>query len=850
MEKNIIIGTLYRPPSSNINNFLERIDEQLEKISRENKNIYLMGDFNIDLSHSIEINSSYTTHLNKNKIDNNNSDKFLNILSSFALSPCINIPTRVTPVSSTLIDNIFTNALEKNKNSGVFTYDVSDHLPIFLISSQLIFNDVNKGNTNKLRKENTQTVMALNEDLANEEWNDIFGEKDVNKAYENFINILTYYYDKNIPLVKSKQHKGKIKNPWITRGILRSIKTRNKLYKSYISKPSEHSLKKYKQYRNKLTDIIRTSKKAYYAQKIGNAEGDINATWKVINDLINKNKPQNKIDNLKVDSQPENITDPTEIAHTFNSFFTNIGPDLASKINCNDNHFSQFLSEPKQNAMFLIPTNEHEILKMVKTLKSKKSSGYDGISTKLLKQIIINIVSPLEYIFNLSLSTGCCPDLLKIAKVIPIYKKDDPSLVTNYRPISLLPCISKILEKLVYKRLSSLLTLNNILNPSQFGFRKKFSTDFAIAKLLDKVIQSLSNKEHVIALFMDLSKAFDTIDHDILLYKLNNYGIRGIVLSWLKSYLSNRQQFVSIDNVESSLLNIKCGVPQGSILGPLLFLIYINDIVNSSTVLAFVLFADDTNIVLSHTNLNELIDTLNAELRKVSSWFKCNKLSLNISKTNFMHYQTTRTNIELPCNIIIDTMPLVKKDNVNFLGITIDKHLTWNQHVNNVSISIAKGIGILYKVKNYLLEDSLLMIYNTLILPYLNYCNIVWGNCHKTKLNHILLLQKKAVRICTNSTYLSHTNPLFHRLKVYKIHDINTHQIAMFMFKYNKELLPPVFSNFFSYNKSLPSYPTRSLRHHGPDIWNSLLDDTKEITLLYSFKRRMKELLLNQYITT
>ena len=198
-------------------------------------------------------------------------------------------------------------------------------------------------------------------------------------------------------------------------------------------------------------------------------------------------------------------------------------------------------------------------------------------------------------------------------------------MILPYRPISLLPCISKILEKLVYKRLSSFLTLNNILNPSQFGFRKKFSTDFAIIKLLDKVIQSLSNKEHVIALFMDLSKAFDTIDHDILLYKLNNYGIRGIVLSWLKSYLSNRQQFVSIDNVESSLLNIKCGVPQGSILGPLLFLIYINDIINSSTVLAFVLFADDTNIVLSHTNLNELIDTLNAELRKVSSWFKCNK---------------------------------------------------------------------------------------------------------------------------------------------------------------------------------------------------------------------------------
>ena len=866
-EKNIIIGILYRAPRENISNFLERIDEQLEKISRENKNIYLMGDFNIDLSHSIGINPSCTTtHVNKNKIDNN-GDKFLNILSSYAFYPCINIPTRITPTSSTLIDNIFTNALHKNKNSGVFTYDVSDHLPIFLISSEVTFNNINKDGINKFRKENTQTILALNEDLANEEWVDIFREKDVNKAYANFMHKLTYYYDKNIPLVKSKQHNKKIKNPWITQGILRSIKTRNRLYKLYISKPSEHTLEKYKQYRNKLTNIIRMSKKTYYSQKIGNAEGDINATWKIINNLINKNKPQNKIDNLKVESQPENITDPTEIAHHFNSFFTNIGPDLASKINCRDKHFSQFLSEPKQNAMFLIPTNEHEILQMVKTLKSKRSSGYDGISTKLLKQIIPNIVAPLEYIFNLSLSTGCCPDLLKIAKVIPIYKKDDPHLLTNYRPISLLPAISKILEKLVYKRLSSFLTLNNILNPSQFGFRKKYSTDFAITKLLDKVTQSLSEKEHVIALFMDLSKAFDTIDHNILLYKLKRYGIRGFALSWFKSYLSNRQQFVSIGNVESSFLNIKCGVPQGSILGPLLFLIYINDIVNSSTILSFVLFADDTNIVLSHKNLNRLISTLNVELAKVSSWFKCNKLSLNISKTNFMHYQTAHTNIKLPCNIKIDNMPLVQKDNAKFLGITIDSHLTWNQHVTNISIAIAKGIGILYKVKNYLLEHSLLMIYNTLILPYLNYCNIVWGNCHKTKLNQIMLLQKKAVRICTNSTYLSHTNPLFHKLKVFKIHDINTLQIALFMFKYNKELLPPVFSNFFSYNKNIHSYPTRSrndihlnnpknllahksLRHHGPEIWNSLPVDIKSEILLNTFKKRVKGLLLNQYITT
>ena len=578
---------------------------------------------------------------------------------------------------------------------------------------------------------------------------------------------------------------------------------------------------------------------------------------------MNKSKPHNKINCIKTGT--DEITDPAEMAHTFNSFFTNIGPDLASKVNnCNNSHFSQYLPESKQNAMFFISTHEHENLTIVKGLKAKKSSGYDGISTKLLKQIIPNIVLPLEHIFNLSLSTGCCPDLLKIAKVIPIYKKDDPSLVNNYRPISLLPSISKILEKLVYKRLDSFLSLNNILISSQFGFRKKFSTDFAITKLLDNVIQSLSNKEHAIALFMDLSKAFDTIDHDILLYKLEKYGIRGIVLSWFKSYLSNRQQFVSIDDANSSYLNIKCGVPQGSILGPLLFLIYINDIVNSSPALSFILFADDTNILISHRNLTELISIINRELSKVSSWFKCNKLSLNINKTNFMHFHTTRTNETFLYNINIDNLPLEQKKHVKFLGITIDNHLTWNQHICNISSSIAKGIGVLYKVKDLLLEQSLLMIYNTLILPYIHYCNIVWGNCCKTKLDHILLLQKKAVRICSKAKYLSHTNILFNRLKVLKVHDINSLQIAIFMFKYNKEMLPPVFNGFFLYNNNIHSYPTRacnnihlrnpkillahkSLRHHGPDIWNSLPDSIKENSTLTSFIKAIKTIFLDQY---
>ena len=253
------------------------------------------------------------------------------------------------------------------------------------------------------------------------------------------------------------------------------------------------------------------------------------------------------------------------------------------------------------------------------------------------------------------------------------------------------------------------------------------------------------------------------IFYNNVLHKLYNYGIRGIVWSWIKSYLSNRQQYVSIDDINSPISHINCRVPQFSILGPLLFLIYVNDNVNSSPILSFVLFADDTNILLSHNNLN-------LELINVSSWFKSNKLSLNISKSHFMHFQTTRRNVTLSQNIIIDNIPLNQEEYVknswHYNRQTFIMGPTHKQCI--VSSSIANGIGILYKLKHFLPEHSLLMIYNALILPYINYCKVIWGNCSMTKLDHIFLLLKKAVRICTESSYLSHTDPLFNRLRMFK----------------------------------------------------------------------------------
>ena len=304
-------------------------------------------------------------------------------------------------------------------------------------------------------------------------------------------------------------------------------------------------------------------------------------------------------------------------------------------------------------------------------------------------------------------------------------------------------------------------------------------------------------------------------------------------------------------------------MPQGSILGPLLFILYINDIINSSPLLKFIIFADDTSIFYSHSNLATLTNHFNCELSKISKWFKCNKLSLNINKTNFIHFKKINSQ-ESNCNILIDGRNITEKNSIKFLGVTIDCHLMWNDHISNIQNSISRNIGILYKLKDFLSEKSLVVLYNSLIASHILYANVVWGNCCKTKIDSLFLLQKRAIRTITSSRYLSHTEPLFYRLKTLKIQDIHILQTGIFMYKYTYNQLPSLFHNTYNLNSNIHTYPTRrstdyhltnpkiilaqkSIRHHGPDVWNNLPNYIKDCSSLFSFKASLKKYLLLKY---
>ena len=415
-----------------------------------------------------------------------------------------------------------------------------------------------------------------------------------------------------------------------------------------------------------------------------------------------------------------------------------------------------------------------------------------------IKSVKHLIAYPLVHIFNLSMSTGIFPDQLKLAKVVPVYKSGDSDSCNNYRPISVLPVFSKVFERIIHKRLYNFFTRYGLLHSSQYGFRNKFSSYMAVLEAYNKIVSLLDTGEHTAGIFLDLSKAFDTISHDILLSKLHHYGVRGNALEWFRNCLTNRKQFVTCNNCKSDVGTTQCGVPQGSVLGPLLFIIFINDIAFSSNSMSFFIYADDTNVIMSHHDLDQLIISIDNELSNLSLWFKANKLSLNVSKSIYMFFKNRHSNrIYDNTHIFIDGTELTKVSHTKFLGVLIDESLTWEKHNSYVTNIVSKYSGILFCLKQLLPRSTLFSLYNTLVLPHLYYCNIIWVDSNNCNLNSILVKQKRIVRLCTNSSWLAHTPPLFSQLNTLTIYDIQNLIKALFMYNFAIKNLPSNFDHYF-----------------------------------------------------
>ena len=842
--KNIIVGVIYRPPNTNSIDFLTQLEDLLRDPIFLNKDSFIMGDFNIDLLKHI----------------NSSSEDFLDTFLSASFLPLISKPTRVATHSATLLDNIFCNILP-TPNSSIIISDITDHYPI-MAHFELKQTNTRSFSLPERRRASHENIASLGTSLDRADWSSVLNTSDVNTALENFLEIFNEHLNRHVPKKEDNHvsYKTAPRLPWVSKSLLRSINRKNRLFYKFKMKKTQQSKNRYISYKNTLTKLLRSEKRKYYAIQLEQYKHDIKNTWKILKQAMNISKMKSKITKLKF--KDKIIEDPDAIANTFNSYFSTIGENLSQNIPLASKHFSTFLSQPIPNSIFFVPTTKYEITDIVTAFNNKHSAGPDGISNFILKGVISSVADPLEHIFNLSITSGVFPEQMKIAKVIPLFKKGDILDASNYRPISLLSSLSKILEKLIFMRTVKFLKDNNTFTNSQFGFRQKHSTIHALLNFVDKVAHNIDDHSHLIGIFLDFSKAFDTINHDILLYKLSHYGIRGKALEWFRNYLNNRKQYVYLNGFNSSYKDINCGVPQGSILGPLLFIIYINDFCNSSDILSFILFADDSNVFFSHKNPHILARTVNCELKNVTQWIRANKLSLNLQKTKYMIFSNT---IEtLPTDIVLDEIPLENVSHIKFLGITVDNKLSWKTHIENTVRTISRNIGVINRLKSHIPSSSLLTLYSSLILPYLNYGILAWGNTHQILLEKLLIQQKKVLRIICNVPPRSHTDSLFSKHKILRIHDLYRFQLGQFMYKFKNNSLPQVFDSLFLQNQSLHDYPTRqsdefhlpllrtllaqkSFIFTGPKFWNSLENDIKNAPSLYTFKNKLKKKLLKAY---
>ena len=683
----------------------------------------------------------------------------------------------------------------------------------------------------KYRLINDETLRKFKYALDNsQELKEIFSINSGQIAFSKFYVLFNKLYNQYFPIKTLKLTRKGIYKPWITLSLISRIKIRDNL-KKLANRHIIH-INIYKDFRNKLTTELRNAKAEYFTYKFNETQGDMKETWRTINNVI---KPSCNSNNIKIICNNASVDDD-EIPNAFVEYFTSIAQKLTTQLPDSPNTVSHYLKDRINESFFMSPVTSNEVSNAISDLKNN-GKGANTISSITLKNNKLTLSEILAHIFNNCISDGYFPVELKDGCITPIYKGGQKTELNNYRPVcSLLP-FSKIFERILYDRMITYIDKHNILSKNQFGFRKGLSTENAVINFIDKIYTGLEKRQHTAAIFMDLSKAFDVLDHQILAKKLEHYGFRGKFLELILNFVSNRNYFVNVNGMKSESRIVNIGVPQGSTLGPLLFLLYINDMCNSSSEFDFTLFADDTTLSMSGDKLDLLTQKINTELAKVLDWLIVNKLIINLTKTNSMLFLNKRD--ERILRIEAHDTVLEQKSECKFLGIIIDDDISWKAHINHISNKISKTIALLRYLRYTFPKHILKTLYMTLIYPYFNYCNIIWGAADLTVIEPLNLLHKKVIRIINRAKYLDNTEPLFISMNLLRLTELYKLNCILFIYKCQYSNLFIHFKNRMIRGADIHDYNTRlkldfrlpentlkrtrqSFFYKGIDLWNKL----------------------------
>lgn len=751
------VVTIYRSPSyKNIDRFINSLNNVLQSLSSF-RDIVITGDLNIDIKTDTK--------------ETGNRDELLNLTAFHGLLPTHLLPTRMDSLKC--LDHVL---LKSNRDSVtlILQFHLTDHCPILLCLYKALEKDLTIQTFNRVNYD------AIVNEIYITDFSHILSLTNANEAASEFVSQIRSIIGKHSKKLSVTRQK-KVLKPWITTGLLRCIRHRDKLHKKLRKSPDNPTIKtSYNRYRNFLNNLLKKLKREHEQYEFLNAKKNPKKTWNIIKNILHVQKASlSPRDLLKLDPDPELS------ANIVNDFFSNIGSTLASKINKPISLTVPISQNVTLNSLALYPTDESEVENIILNLHNDCAVGWDGISTKILKLSINPLVPIITHISNTALSNGGFPDPYKKALVHPIFKSGDRDNVNNYRPISILPSLSKIMEKLLNKRLTNYLEQNKVISNKQFGFRRGKSTEDAVGGLVNEIARNLDNKRKCLAIFLDLSKAFDTVSIPLLLDKMSRMGIRGLALEIFHSYLTNRKQFVKLGEYTSEEASPKYGVPQGSVLGPTLFQIYVNELCDLSLPNSQIFcYADDTVLLVDGNSWEETKRLAENAITEIMAWLNNNLLTLNVDKTKYITFsltlasQPSKNNFNIKGHICHNptnncTCPfLTRTDNIKYLGVYIDQLLNWNTHIDSLTSRTRKLIYIFKNLRSSANIKTLKLVYSSLSESVLRYCISVWGGSAKTKMLQLERAQRAVLKVILKKPIRYPTTNIYNDSKVLTVRQL------------------------------------------------------------------------------
>lgn len=824
-----IYTVLYHSPNSSNNDFIDFLEYWHEDIVKDQNACVILGDFNIDMKRE----TAY-------------SRKLKNLINSLGMKQIVKGCTRITEYAKTQIDLVITNLLNVKVNilNGIADHEMLDlHFKTRLnvtdceIQVKTIF-DKNAYESDKLSAYLQTYNWCQFDDLSVNYRSGILVQQ-LQNAVNKFLRTITIKTNKN--------------SPWFTNELRNLQQQRNRLYSRAKITGNPVDWGNYKVTKNSYNKLIKSRKNEFYQKQIDNCRGDSKKMWKKLKELINTDR--NKVpDSIKFND--DIMTNPFDIAENFNKYFIDSISEIHASINNTAGNID--LNNVGQNCSSVFTFRQIDIAKLntvIAGMKNKAST--DGITLQIIKDSMPIIGNVLLEIINDSFQTGIFPEIWKTTVVTPIPKIAGTKTCTEFRPINMLPTLEKIIEQIAKEQLQDYLEHENLLIERQSGFRKNHSCETALNMVLADWKDEIEQDKKIVSVFLDLKRAFETIDRDILLSKMEKYGITGIPNNWFRDYLSERYQIVMYDGAKSEPRKNTLGVPQGSILGPLLFILYINDIDTILENCKLNLFADDTLITMSDRDVNSAVDKMNSELINISKWLKVNKLKLNTSKTKAMII-TTRHLTEPVNGVVINGDEIEYVAEMKYLGIVIDDRLRFRNYVDFLVKKVAKKIGFFGRISSKLNVWSKILVYKCIIAPHFEYCSTVLFLATEGDIQRLQKLQNRVMRIilrCHRRTKIADMLEILQWLSIKQRVYLNT---LVFVFKLVRNILPSYMNKYLVYNKDIHNYETRivnnfrlpantksisqnSFFYKGLKLYNGLPDEAKVLTNAKQFKKSCSE---------